>query len=230
MSVHKHISFQSYLILLVFVGAALMAVQLRPTHRIADDREKVNLKQIVPENFGNWHRYKKSSGYIINPEVKQRLDGLYSQTLSRTYVSKEGKYIMLSIAYGADQSDAKQMHYPEVCYPSQGFQIKSSEVGSVKTDHGSIKVRRLYAKMGSRTEPVTYWTTVGNKVVLGGRETKLEKLKYSINGEIPDGLLFRVSSISDDKKAAYAFHQRFINDLISNLNHESRLRIAGIND
>jgi EpsI family protein len=219
-----------YLLLIVMIIASICAMQLRPTHRIADDGKKIDLETMIPRQFGEWHIETQSSGQIINPEVKQRLDQLYSQTLSRTYVNDKGDFIMLSIAYGADQSDAKQLHYPEVCYPSQGFQIKFAEPSVVSTEYGDIKVKHLFAVMGPRSEPITYWTTVGNKVVMAGREAKLEQLKYGFKGDIPDGLLFRVSSITQDTKEGYELQQKFINKLIASLSSESRLRLAGISN
>ena len=135
---------------------------------------------------------------------------------------------MLSIAYGADQSDAKQLHYPEVCYPAQGFQVVSTQPGIIRTDFGAIRVKRMLTVMGNRSEPLTYWTTVGNRVVMSGKETKLEQLRYGFRGEIPDGLLFRVSSITADADGGYALQQNFARALIATLPENDRLRLAGL--
>ncbi len=129
---------------------------------------------------------------MVNPVQKETMARIYSQTLTRVYRNTAGESIMLSIAYGADQSDDKQMHYPEICYPAQGFQVLSRQNDVVKTDFGNIRVKRLLTS-GGRTEPLTYWSTVGNKVVNGSSgETKIEQLSYGFRGDIPDGLLFRV--------------------------------------
>lgn len=212
----------------LMLGSTLLAKQLRPTHRIADDREKVDLELMVPSAFGEWKALAKSSGQIVNPEVQQRLNDVYSQTLSRTYTNNKGAYVMLAIAYGADQSDANQMHYPEVCYPAQGFRVENAKYGVLQTQYGAIQVKRLNAKMGSRTEPVTYWTTVGDRVVKAGKDTKLEKLKYALDGKIPDGLLFRVSTINHDAKKAYEVQDGFINQFVQAITPKQRLRFAGL--
>ena len=34
---------------------------------------------------------------------------------------------MLSIAYGKNQSDALQLHKPEICYPAQGFTLLAKQ-------------------------------------------------------------------------------------------------------
>lgn len=212
------------------LAASSAAMALRPTHRIADDGPKLELEKIIPTAFGEWTELPLQTGQIINPQQKEMLDRIYTQTLSRTYVNKNGEYIMLSIAYGADQGDAKQLHYPEVCYPAQGFQVISNVTGEVKTDFGDIRVRRLLTVLGNRSEPLTYWTTVGNKVVVGGKETKLEQLKYGFQGQIPDGLLFRVSSVTGDTAQAYENQVDFVRQLLNTVAPGERLKLAGFSN
>lgn len=218
----------SICLFLVLLTASLSAMILRPTQKIANLGEKINLESMIPNQFGDWHHEVEQASPIISPDVKQKLDRIYSQTLSRTYVNEKGEHIMLSIAYGEDQSDSKQIHYPEVCYPAQGFQILASRQAKLATEFGQIRVKHLYAEFGLRSEPVTYWTTIGNRVVIGARESKFEQLRYGFNGQIPDGLLFRVSSISNDMVSAYALHAAFVKTLLANLSAPQRHRLAGL--
>lgn len=220
--------YRNVIIAVCMLAASGAAMAIRPSHRIADEGPKVELEKIIPSSFGEWTELPQQPGQIINPQVREKLDRIYTQTLSRTYINKNGDHIMLSIAYGADQSDAKQLHYPEVCYPAQGFQVVSNVTGVVKTDFGDIRVRRLLTVLGNRSEPLTYWTTVGNRVVLGGKETKLEQLKYGFKGQIPDGLLFRVSSITPDTERGYADQQAFIRSLVATFPENHRSKIAGL--
>lgn len=222
-------SFRRNILLMVFmIIASVLAIVFHPTHRIADDGPPVNLEIMIPKQFGEWQEQTQQTAQIINPQQKEMLAILYSQTISRTYVNSKGEGIMLTIAYGADQSDAKQLHYPEVCYPAQGFQVMSNQVGVLKTEFGSIKVRRLLTVLGSRIEPLTYWTTVGNQAVMGGKDTKLAQLRYGFKGQIPDGLLFRVSSITPDAQSGYNTQQEFVSSLVSALSKQDRLKLAGL--
>lgn len=223
----QHI-FRNMVMAVLMLLAAGVAMAIHPTHRIADDGPAVVLENMIPLQFGDWKDEPQQTGHIINPQVKEKLDRIYTATLSRTYVNSAGDRVMLSIAYGADQSDAKQLHYPEVCYPAQGFQLTSNQAGELRTDFGSIPVRRLSTVLGMRTEPLTYWTTVGNKAVLGGKQTKLEQLKYGFKGQIPDGLLFRVSSIGTDVESNYALQTRFVNALLPALSESTRAKLAGL--
>lgn len=205
-----------------------IALALKPTERIADEGPPLNLENIIPKKFGDWQEEPLRMSQIVNPQQKKVLDEIYTQILSRTYINNKGERIMLSIAYGADQSDAKQLHYPEVCYPAQGFQITSSKHDEVITSVGNVRVKRMMAILGDRTEPVTYWSTVGNKIVVGGKETKLEQLRYGFKGKIPDGLLFRVSSINNDAEQGYMLQDDFLNQIVTSIPINNRLRIAGI--
>lgn len=223
-----NVYYRNLIVAILMFAASGAAMALRPTHRIADEGPAVDLETMIPRQFGEWRDEPQQNVQIVNPQQQETLNRIYTQTLSRTYVNGRSERIMLSIAYGADQSDAKQLHYPEVCYPAQGFQVVSTEFGTVKTDFGDIRVTRILTTMGSRSEPLTYWTTVGNKVVMGGKETKLEQLKYGFKGQIPDGLLFRVSSITTDIDAGYSAQQNFIREITRKLSVDDRKRLAGL--
>jgi EpsI family protein len=135
----------------------------------------------------------------------------------------------LSIAYGEDQRDSNQLHYPEVCYPAQGFQVTSNRRGVLQTAQGDIPVKRLESQMAQqRFEPITYWTTVGEHAVTGGVRKKLAEMEYGLKGRIPDGLLFRVSSIDRDSDGAFKKQEKFIAELLASLDVASKRRIAGL--
>ena len=82
--------------------------------------------------------------------------------------------------------------------------------------------------MGQRHEPVTYWTTIGTHVVLSAIDKKLEELRYGLKGDIPDGMLFRVSSIDTNTQSAFALQESFVRDLLNSLEPTLRKRISGL--
>ena len=63
---------------------------------------------------------------------------------------------------------------------------------------------------------------------MGDKETKLEQLRYGFRGQIPDGLLFRVSSITRDADEGYELQNGYLKEMISAIPNDVRLRIAGI--
>jgi len=212
---------------------AITAAALTPTRLLADTRDhKIALDQALPQAFGPWHDDPAAmAGLIVNPQQEEVLQRIYSQQLTRTYVSDRGERVMVALAYGADQSkrEGLQLHYPEVCYPAQGFEVKSGRSGAIDLPGGRLPVRRLETVFSEqRYEPVTYWTMTGDEATLGGWGKKVVEFRYSLQGEITDGLLFRVSSIGRDSAAEFALQERFVRELVAALRPEDRLALTGL--
>lgn len=211
--------------------SAGLAQHLTPTVKMAESRPEMVLSHVIPSHFGDWTEEAAGASMVIDPQLQEQISRIYTQVLSRTYVNSAGERIMLSIAYGRDQSDTTQVHYPEVCYPAQGFQVMSSHEEMLATGRGAIQVKRLETNQDSRRyEPVTYWTTVGDMVVTNRLDKKVAELKYGFNGEIPDGLLFRVSSINRDTGAAFRLQDGFVQSLQMVLHGSDKLRLMGLRD
>jgi EpsI family protein len=210
------------------LATAGLAVALAPNEKIAARGPRINLESMIPKQFGQWKMDETIAPIMPNPEQQAIINRIYNQTLSRTYANSHGQHIMLSIAYGGDQSKGMEVHRPEVCYPAQGFQIVKANQTTLSTPNGLIPVKHLVAEQGPRIEPITYWITLGDEVPEGGIKWKLTLLKYGLTGKIPDGLLFRVSSIQADDQLAYAEQTIFINDLLNALPARDRAKLAGI--
>lgn len=223
----KLISLKHLLVGLFMFAAAGMALALKPTAMVSAQGPKIDLETLIPKQFGEWKIDETIAPLIANPEQEALINRIYDQTLSRTYINARGERIMLSIAYGGDQSDAMQVHKPEACYPAQGFQILKNANDIFSTGDSNIPVRRLVATLGPRVEPITYWTTIGDTVAVDGFKWKLQQLKFGLTGKIPDGLLFRVSSIQADDTAAYAAQDDFTRELLRELSPDARKRIIG---
>ncbi|WP_296749344.1 exosortase-associated protein EpsI, B-type [Thiobacillus sp.] len=223
----KLISIKHLFVGLCMLAAAGMALALKPTVKVADSGPKIDLETLIPKQFGDWEIDQTIVPLIANPEQEALINKIYNQTLTRTYVNARNERIMLSIAYGGDQSDNMAVHKPEVCYPAQGFQILKNATGTFSTGASDIPVKRLIATQGRRIEPITYWTTVGDTVAVNGLKWKLQQLKYGLTGKIPDGLLFRISSIQADDAKAYQTQDTFARDLLKAMSPSGRERIIG---
>lgn len=217
-----------------FVLSALMcaasvgAIVARPSIKTADEGPKISLEAMIPKQFGDWRDEPQRISQIINPQTQELLDKLYSQILTRTYVNSDGYKIMLSLAYGSDQRGSLQAHNPEVCYPAQGFKLHNTEFLPLSTPIGTIPAQRLLASLGQRQEPVTYWFTMGDKAVQSKFERRLVQLSYGLTGRIPDGLLFRISSIDGDQARANRYHDKFVNQLLQAIPPNDRVRLSGL--
>lgn len=196
------------------VTASVGAVIATPKPMTPDQTGHTDLKGVVPQKFGEWRLDERASVALISPEAARSLEKLYSDTLSRTYFNERGERVMLSIAYGAVQSRELQIHKPEVCYVSQGFELIHMEKSQIGSPVGAIPTMRLVARMGPRTEPITYWIRSGDEVVRGWFEQNRARITSGLKGRIPDGLLFRVSTIGVDREQAFRTQEAFIAEFL----------------
>jgi EpsI family protein len=135
---------------------------------------------------------------------------------------------MLSLAYGDDQRGGLAAHKPEVCYPAQGFALLGMNEFALQTPFGEIAAKRLNTSLGQRREPVTYWFAVGDTAIKNRVQQRLVEIKLGLTGQIPDGLLFRVSSIDDSPVNAYAQQDAFIKELLGAVPASDRKRLSGL--
>lgn len=210
------------------VAAASLAAAMVPTEHIADSRPKTPLEQLFPASFGDWTEDKSGPVVLPSPDVQANLNKIYNQVLSRTYISSKRYRIMLSVAYGGDQSDGMNIHRPEVCYPAQGFEVQRVWSETLTLGDRLIPISRATTRMGSRIEPLTYWIVNGDKVINARNfDGRIMQLRYTLRGKIPDGMLVRISSIDPVSAHAFAIHDRFSKDMVEALDPAFRIRIAG---
>jgi len=220
------------LALSIVLGVAMAATSaltgaLTPQPRAPLAHELFNLEQMIPARFGGWTIDPSVVPLTPNPEQQGMLEKIYDQTLSRTYTDPHGQRVMLSIAYGGDQSKSLQLHLPEVCYVAQGFQMVRDDDDVLPTRYAQVPVTRLVARLHERNEPITYWITIGAKATRTGIQQKLRRLAYGLSGEVPDGMLVRVSTVGDDERAGWRAQDRFVTDMLTALAPRDRARLIG---
>lgn len=212
----------------LMITAAVLAVVMRPKPRDASLPPAIVLEEAVPKSFGGWREIPSAMVQVVNPQTQELLDKLYSQTLSRTYVNAQGYRVMLSLAYGDDQRGGLQAHMPEVCYPAQGFALGGISEHRIKTAWGVIPAKRVLTNLGARHEPITYWFAMGDRAVASGWEKRLVEIRFGLTGQVPDGLLFRVSSIDLNSDVAFVQHEAFVQSLLQALPSERRAQLTGL--
>jgi EpsI family protein len=208
---------------MVFSAGAALALRPSPTPEPVD----LDLERIIPRSFGDWAVDPMIVPISPTPDVQTSLDRLYKQIVSRTYANSRGERVMLMIAYGGDQSDALKAHRQEVCYAAQGFEIRNVLHESLRFEGKTIPVTRLLAVRDARSEPVTYWFTMGDRVVFGRLERLLVQISYGLSGRIPDGMLVRVSSISTNPARAFTGHEEFVGALLGEMREGNVDRLLG---
>jgi len=183
------------------LAAAALAYQLKPHHKLNLLGHR-KMADIVPVSFGAWSSQGENS--LVTPATEGKLAArLYNEIVSRIYTQAEsGEQIMMLIAYGDTQSDLLQLHRPEACYPAVGFRLASTQAASIPLTRGAvIPGRRVLAELEDRHERIVYWTRVGEFLPATSNGQREAQLKTAMQGYVPDGALFRFSSLRPDPSA-----------------------------
>lgn len=216
----------------IIVGAAMAVVSVgatlaMPKPQVTSENQIPDLAALLPSKFGRWMIDGSVVPLAVSPDVAQILATIYDRTVSRTYVNDVGERVMLSVAYGANQSRALQLHKPEVCYVAQGFRLADLRPGQWSAGGYTIPTMHMVTSMGPRVEPVTYWLRIGDDIARGWFEQNKVRLKYGTRGLIPDGVLFRVSSFGSDPALGFELQRRFVDEMIKEMNPAARKLILG---
>lgn len=215
----------SFALGMFMVLSTVLAKVMMPSS-VSSLKDDINLETLIPTEFEDWKLDLSSVSPIISPEVKGLLEKIYNQSLSRTYVNKKGKRIMLAIAYVGVQK-TEMPHRPEICYAANGFDVGKMTKTFIKTAVGQIPVMRLVARQGERNEPITYWIREGDTLTRGWIEQKFTEIGYGLTGKVPDGLLVRVSSISSDEQDSYMIQQAFLAAMLKAVRSNERHWLVG---
>jgi EpsI family protein len=207
------------------LAAAGLALALTPRLKMAD-QGMISLEAMIPQQIDGW-KLDETVPFLINPELDSQVEKIYSQTLARSYINSKGERIMLSVAYGGDQSLSMQVHRPERCYVAQGFQIKTSYKDVIDAGRAKLPVMKLVATQGQRIEPITYWVMIGDLAVRGRLEQNLARWKYGLTGQIPFGMVIRISTISANESQAYRTQEQFVRDMLGAVPAKYRVVLTG---
>lgn len=152
------------------------------------------LEDIVPRRIGQW-RFAGTSGLVL-PSDKLEAEA-YDQELKRIYVAGGDRMVMLVIAYsGRPRHGLLALHDPEVCYSGGGYSLTNVREEAVPLASGtSLPVQSFTARSPWRIEEVVYWTRIGNEIRSASERQHLVILNSVFRGEIPDGVLVRISTL-----------------------------------
>lgn len=215
-------------VILAGAGVAALGLSevLRPRNRLLL-LQGGTIEQAMPTRFGDW--YLEEAGELVGPALAGRVArALYSEMVAKLYVNdRSGDAIMILAAYGDTQSDLLQLHRPEYCYPAVGFNLTMSKPSTVSLGPGStLPVRRVVAEMQDRKETIVYWTRMGEALPQSANEQRTTRLTTSMQGVIPDGILFRMS-MGGEPEHAFATLDRFVPDFLRAVQPKFRKAFVG---
>lgn len=209
----------------MLAATAGVAYARAPRHKLASIGPK-QLDATIPAQIGPWH-YEGSSGIVLPPpDELARL--LYDQQLARAYVSPTDPMVMVAMAYGSSQGGMLQVHRPEICYPASGFKLSDTRARGLLLANGKeLPTRFFSAHSDTRTEQVLYWTRVGNALPTSWTSQRLAIMASNLRGDIPDGLLVRMSTAMPDPKQGLDTLDRFAKAMLAAAGPVGQRRLVG---
>ncbi len=209
------------------LGAALLAYFMTPHRLMARTHDVFDIDSHIPHAFGEWSAMPGVG--VIKPPPDGLEAEIYNQEVSRVFVDKEGHAVFFIVAYGESQSDRLQLHHPEVCYTAQGFRVTRPSTSKFEWSASAppIPLTRLVASREDRLEPISYWMRIGYDVTNSNWARNALKLQYGLRGWIPDGALFRVSTVGVPKDMSFKVQDKFIRDLLNAVTPETRAFMLG---
>lgn len=177
--------------MLAAAGTALWATPRRYQSSLG----QAKLDALVPKSFEGW-TMEAVSGLVL-PPADQMSDAIYKELVTRTYSHPDRPSVMLLIAYGGSQGGVIQVHRPEFCYPAGGYRLTRIEPRMTPLAPGvEIPSRFIRAESDVRTEQIVYWTRLGTHFPRTWGEQRVAVLEENLAGNIPDGVLVRMSTIA----------------------------------
>lgn len=162
----------------------------------------------VPKQVGGW-REVTASGVILPPPDTTR-DRLYDNLVTRTFAGPELPTIMFLLAYNNAQAGVVQVHRPEVCYPAGGFKLTPTQAIDLPVGEKTVPANVFTAASPRRVEEVLYFTRLGSAFPRSWVDQRLAVVDANLRGQIPDGMMLRVSVIGPPRPVAVAAMTDFI--------------------
>ncbi|TCP33063.1 exosortase-associated protein EpsI, V-type [Sphingomonas sp. BK235] len=182
-----------------FLLTAGVAAARVPGHHI-DLLGARKIDALIPQQIGSWSFLSKSG--LVVPPADQLSDMLYSQLITRVYVSPDELPVMMLVAQSSGQTGILQVHRPEYCYPAGGFTLTDKTVNAIPLPGSTLDAIVMTARADNRTEQLLYWTRVGNDMPLTWAQQRWSVARANLRGDVPDAVMVRLSTLTEDRAAA----------------------------
>ena len=164
------------------------------------------------------------SDNVVSPSVQAS----YDQVLMRRFARRDGEEITLVLTWSRD-GRLRAGHDQQVCYRAQGFVIASVGEADLPLANDAMKAIAFSGRRGDLVEDVMYWRITGGEFESGGNiwRHRLNEIGKTITGNIPDGLMVRVSSRRPADAPASTVNAAFVQAFFKSLTPAERAQLAG---
>lgn len=179
----------------------------------------------VPKGFGAWETVSQSG--VVLPPPDALSDRLYDNLVTRVFVAPDLPPVMLLLAYNNAQDGVLQVHRPEFCYPVGGFELSETRDIMLEAKGHNVPANFFTATGPNRVEQVAYFTRLGAAYPRKWSEQRVAVMRANLAGEIPDGMMMRVSALGIDQREAQGLLASFAREFIENAHPKMQRLLLG---
>lgn len=170
---------------LLIAGILAWDLSLQPAHEtFAGSLDR------IPRNLMGW----VSRDIAVDPEVSDLLRADFN--VQRIYVHPQGYAVFVYVGYYGTEGGGAPNHTPEVCYPSQGWEIERDDEFFVGDDENGFRVREFLVEREDSLRLVHFWYRT--ETDSGFTSTLTLRLRHFWSRVVEnrgDGALVRVSTL-----------------------------------
>lgn len=218
------LSRRNLLIGIALAGASGIAYARQPAVANPVVPEKL-FEAWVPPRFGRWDVVSQSG--VVLPPPDALSDRLYDNLVTRVYAAADRPPVMLLLAYNNAQDGVLQVHRPEFCYPVGGFELSETRDITFNAGRQAVPANIFTATAPNRVEQVAYFTRLGSAYPRKWSEQRLAVMRANLAGDIPDGMMMRVSALGIDQAQAQALLSDFSRQFIESANPRLQRLLLG---
>ena len=108
-----------------------------------------------------------------------------------------------------------------------GYKLSPTVEQEVQLSSMRLKTNKLVASAGMTSEQILYWTRVGDRMPISWRDQRIAVAEQNLRGIIPDAILIRVSTRSNNQSTAFDTLATFVQALVRSVSPMRRRVLIG---
>lgn len=198
------------LLLVLLVPLGILGVTLRYLVVVPSQPSQL---AAMPIQTGNW----RGQDVPVSKATASVLQA--SEVLLRDYVSIDGEYVGLFIAYFRDQKYGSQIHSPRHCVPGGGWVVESLARVPFQLDTKQITVNRMTIARKSDVSQMFYWFHTRSGDLASEYSLKFDLVKNSLLFSPTDAVIIRLTVSQRGKTPAECQQvaERFMREVLPDI-------------
>jgi exosortase D (VPLPA-CTERM-specific) len=163
-----------------------------------------------PKVVSGW---RMTQEYAMADNIQKVL--MASDTLTRRYVSADGKTVDLYIGYHGGGKESGEIHSPKHCLPGSGWFEVSTKRRPLDVSGAKVNLVQAIYQKGDSRQLFLYWFQVQDKTISDEYSLKIAEITNSIFNRRRDASFIRVSvPFEADEQGTVTTGERFIKDFM----------------